>query len=166
MNEQDVLTFQKNDDITQDVGNTSKFVSPPAETIVTYHPNKDIEVITIPQERLEIYARDYELWIARKSFVRCLSGLFLTLLVVVVTADFKDAIFLTGAEWKALFKFSLFLTFIALFFRLDIFSKVIIKIKFLLPSEFEPDLPVTRIRNTKEFVNICKEGKYDTELEQ
>lgn len=158
MNEQ-IEILEKTDDNSAytTVGNVT-LVNLPSEPTIIYSGDINLEIITIPQEKLELYARDYEFCIANKSVVRCLAGTSLTLLLAIVTSNFKDVFYITGEQWKAIFIVALLISVFCVFLRIEAIARFASSIKWF-PKELIPDFPAITIKTSKEFVGLCKSGK-------
>lgn len=76
-------------------------------TATRVHINTSSEVITITQDKLRIaLMENSEIFRSRDAWIAPL-GIFLTLLVTLVTTDFKDFL-LEKSVWKAIFYLALF----------------------------------------------------------
>mgnify|MGYP001589820894 CR=1 FL=1 len=73
------------------------------------HSNVDLEVIQITEDKLRLILNEHLSFIStQRAWISPLS-ILLTLIVVFVTTDFKDAYF-SAATWEAIFLVSTFLT--------------------------------------------------------
>ena len=130
----------------------------PPDPTVTFSGGANMELITIPQDKLELYARDYEFYLSNKGLVKCLVGMAFTVFLTIITSDFKDVLFFKGEQWCAIFEVILCVLIVFIFLRIEAVVQYISSSKYF-PKEFLPDFPANSIRTPKDFVDFCKNGK-------
>lgn len=71
--------------------------------VTAVHTNVDQQVIVITEDRLRLMLRDHlEVAERRREWIAPVSSLF-AVVTAIVTAEFKDALGLSAASWRAVF---------------------------------------------------------------
>jgi len=79
---------------------------------LTYFPNLDQDVIIITSDRLTICLKDHLESISKKDKWLTPLSLFLAIIVVFLTSEFKTAFGIPATTWQAIFVISLIVSFI------------------------------------------------------
>lgn len=128
---------------------------------ITVYNNTQLGIIKIPVDRLELFARDYENGIKLKFGIRYLTGFAVTLLLALVSAEFKDNFGISSSQWKSLFTGFFFLAILRLLY--DLFNITINTLSYFLKSysvfKFIRKLVQDEefIMCSKDFVETCRE---------
>lgn len=156
----------KNQTLIYDSNKTNKFLDPKEVPPITYYNNTHLDIIKISRDKLELYARDFEYGIKTTYDFKFFFGFAVTILLPIITADFKDNYGISGSTWRWIFTVILIISVYESVKKIPFLFKN--ALKFLSQFEIVSSLIPTKmiaevftITTPKDFVEICKNVKED-----